>query len=716
MRPMKDSAIGIKLPAIIAASALGLALVVGLSNDFQAKSMQMETVEEHLLAAVADRKAMLGEYLSSIEQDMRMISTNATVRQATVEFTEAWQQLGQDQTATLQRLYIQDNPHPTGEKHKLDASDDGSTYTAVHRQYHPWLRLFLEERGYYDVFLFDLEGNLIYTVFKELDYATNLNTGKYKNSDLGNAYRAAQKSGEPGSISFFDFKPYAPSHGAPASFISTPIQGDQGQQIGVLVFQMPIDRMNAVMQNSAGMGETGETFIVGADGLLRSDLRLVEESTILNRKLSDERVAAAMRGESGASVMANDQGVEVITAYVPFEFNGAHWALIAEQSTGEAFAALNNMRMLAVLLTVSILAVVAGLGYLVSRLLSGPITSLTRAMQVLADGDVNVDIPGTDRGDEIGTMAKTVEIFKQNTMSRLELEGEQRAEQEARAKRAEEIEKLIEQFEQVVSQVISGVGSGATLIQNTAQNMSGNMDSTGSVSLSVAQAANRSRGNVTAVASATEELASSVGEIGQQVERSASMATTAVGEAERSNEIITGLTNATDRIGEVVGLITDIANQTNLLALNATIEAARAGDAGKGFAVVASEVKSLASQTATATEEISAQITAVQNATKDTVDSIQGVGRTINEMSEITTAIASAIEQQRAATQEIARNVTSVSTDSNQVSDSVKDVTQSTARSYGAAITVLWASESLHEPIGDLRDAVNTFLQSVRAA
>jgi methyl-accepting chemotaxis protein len=234
--------------------------------------------------------------------------------------------------------------------------------------------------------------------------------------------------------------------------------------------------------------------------------------------------------------------------------------------------------------------------------------------------------------------------------------------------------------------------------------------------LEVAEAANRSHGNVATVVSAAEELANSIGEIGGQVERSTTIADAAVEEAERSNEMINGLAGAVDKISDVVALINGIASQTNLLALNATIEAARAGDAGKGFAVVASEVKSLANQTAKATEDIAYQINEVQGATGNAVTGIEGISNTIRQMSEISTAIAAAVEQQRAATGEIARNANAVSDDAASVLNSVTELSQASAMSYGAAIKVLWVSQDIQEPMADLHGSVESFLQNVHAA
>jgi len=289
-------------------------------------------------------------------------------------------------------------------------------------------------------------------------------------------------------------------------------------------------------------------------------------------------------------------------------------------------------------------------------------------------------------------------------------------EKEVREKRTNTIDGLVERFEGTSAEVMATVNEHAEHIQNTAQSMASSANEGSAKTLEVAEAAERSRNNISTVAAAAEELATSAQEIGMQMEQSTSVVGEAVEEAERSNVKIKGLAEAAERIGDVVSLINDIAGQTNLLALNATIEAARAGEAGKGFAVVASEVKNLANQTAKATDEIATQIEQVQGATREAVTMIEGVGRAIGKVNEIATGISSAVEEQRAATQEIARNSGTVSEDANTVSDRVSDMTQASAQSYAAAIKVMWTATDLKEPVDSLRDDISSFVEGVKAA
>ena len=262
-----------KLPALIVSVGAVAAIGIGAAAYLASQSAVHTEVEQKLTALLDARKSALTDWLTAISGDLAVQSQNLTILEALTAFSAGWQAIEGDRTAALQSLYIDENPNPVGQKENLDAAADGSLYSQAHARFHPYVRAFLRDRGYYDIFLFDTDGNLIYSVYKELDFATNLVSGEWAGSDLGNAFRAAQTTARAGEQSFFDFQPYAPSAGAPASFMSTPLFDDAGQMIGVLAFQMPIERLNTLMQQSAGLGETGETYIVGGDLLMRSDSR-----------------------------------------------------------------------------------------------------------------------------------------------------------------------------------------------------------------------------------------------------------------------------------------------------------------------------------------------------------------------------------------------------------------------------------------------------------
>ncbi|WP_376967636.1 MCP four helix bundle domain-containing protein (plasmid) [Azospirillum sp. A26] len=355
-------------------------------------------------------------------------------------------------------------------------------------------------------------------------------------------------------------------------------------------------------------------------------------------------------------------------------------------------------------------------GWLAVKTISRPISSLTGTMLLLARRDYAAAIDGGTRGDEIGAMARAVQIFKDGLIESDRLAAVQAAEQETKEKRAEMVDRLIIHFEQDAAQALRTVAAAAAELNSTAQAMEATAQGTSTQATTAAASAEQTSANVQTVASATEEMAVSVREIAGMVTRSTAVAGQAVTQAERTNATVRGLADTAQRIGAVVQLITKIAGQTNLLALNATIEAARAGEAGKGFAVVASEVKSLANQTAKATEDIAAQIAAIQDATGEAVGAIADIGETIGSINEISASIAAAVEEQGAATAEISRNVQQAATGTRQVSGIIGAVTLATGETGAAARQVRGSAGSLSQQAETLRSNVDRFLSSIKAA
>jgi len=344
------------------------------------------------------------------------------------------------------------------------------------------------------------------------------------------------------------------------------------------------------------------------------------------------------------------------------------------------------------------------------------IVNLQRSMQLLSDGDLASEIYHSSQHDEIASMANSLQIFRESMIEARALSAGQDQDRIAKAERTSRMEARIVEFETTVRTALDTLQKSANSMQATAQSMSATADQSSALVSAVASAAEETSVNVQTVSAGTEQLSSSISEIGRQVVASAQIARQAVDEAGATDATMQGLADNAGRISVVVDLIQVIASQTNLLALNATIEAARAGEAGRGFAVVASEVKSLASQTAKATDEIRGQIASMQQVTTSAVGAIRNIGQTISKINEVTTTIAAAVEQQGAATREIARNVQHAASGTSEVSSNIIGVSTASAEAGSAASDVLSASGALRREADMLRSEIDAFLCNIRAA
>jgi len=702
-----------KLPIFVVVMVLFTGLSLGIIQTLKASIGFENAAKNQVNVLVGSRKSELSNYINSILMDIQIQSTNPTTAKALEEFSMAWDSISSEPEQTLQKAYISDNPNPTGEKHKMVASKADLFYDNVHRKYHPFFKQMMELRGYYDIFLVNKDGNVIYTVFKELDFATNLLTGQYADSGLAAVVKKVLEAPEPEKYVFDDFKPYAPSDDAAASFIAKPVLNFFGNLDGVLVFQMPTGKINTIMQNAHGLGETGDTYLVGPDFKMRSDSRLSKDSTLLKKTVDSQSVKDAIAGKSGIRQITNADNEDLISAYVPVDVFGVPWAIVAEISEDEAFETAHNIRndSLIIISVILLLAMVVTIKF--SRNLTSAIGNITQSMKSLADGDTSIEVPYGGRQDELGAMAAAVQVFKINAVKRVELEEEERKHAAHEAERQDHLRDSIKGFNHNVTAMMGRIKEAVDNLHQAANVLTLNAERTQQQSGTAASATELAASNVQTVSAASTELRASIEEISRQASESNSILNEAVQQANQANSKVESLAAASAEISEIIALITDVADQTNLLALNATIEAARAGDAGKGFAVVASEVKNLANQTGRATEEIRGQIQQIQAETNEAVSTIHAISETIGRVSELSTAIASAVEEQSASTSEISRNVEEAARGTKEVSDNILGVSQATHETGEMAQTVFAAADELLEESTNLKSEIENFLQAV---
>ena len=543
----------------------------------------------------------------------------------------------------LQDLYLRANEYPFGQKADLDAADDPSAYTKTHAVYHPIFRNLKEKYGLYDMFLIDASsGRIVYSVCKEIDFAALLRTGPIAGTNLGRAFVEAIAAGTRDAVAYAPFERYLPSLMLPASFIAAPVF-DGRKLVGVVAFQIPLDRVSEIIGETTGMGNTGETYAVGTDRLFRSESRFASDlgvaSTILNPELKVDTVfanSALEDGKSGTAMGLDYRGKPVLSSWRPVTIHadtaggrrGVRWALISEIDQAEVFAPINRLWRFG-------LAVfgLTALGVLVvSTLIARRLSRESERQARLVDGIID------------------------NT--------------HALAGASEELTS--------VSQQMSAAAEETTAQANL-----------------VSAAAEQVSGNARMVSGSIDNLVTSIHEIAKSAQDAAGVARRAVDMAGTTSATMDALGRSSSEIGAVVKVITSIAEQTNLLALNATIEAARAGEAGKGFAVVASEVKELARETAKATEDIGGRIESMQSETQRAVTAIAEIGSVIGRIDELQTRIAAAVEEQSATTGEISRNITEATTGSGEIAENIVQVAQAAQSTAEGASNTQVSSQEL---------------------
>lgn len=609
-----------------------------------------------------------------------------------------------------------------------------------------YYREYTEAYGYYDLFLITPDGYCFYSAYKEPDYQTNFQDGKYASSNLGELFRNVMASKK---FAVIDFAPYAPSNGAPAAFIAAPIT-HEGEVELVIALQLSLESINKIMQQREGMGKTGETYLVGPDKLMRSDSFLDPKNHSVAASFANPETGsvetdasnAALSGKADAEVIMDYNGNPVLSAYTPVTFKDLQWALIAEIDEAEALAPVKSIRnsIGIIIIVSSVLIVLAALAML--RMIMAPIKVVVKNLMELSEGEadltqrlqvdcvncsdaMNCDKPSCRSFGKTGlcwevsgtmsTNPDCIEVTSGKVNDCRDCEVYKKSNYDELQKLSSNFNNFILKLQSMFKEVSQGVdtmSAATTELSAISEQMASGADNVSDQSNSVATAAEEMSVNMDSVAAATEEatvainivasaaeeMTATIADVNTNTAQASKVTGEAVHEAESATVKVRELGVAATEISKVTEVINDISGQTNLLALNATIEAARAGEAGKGFAVVANEIKELAKQTAEATGQIKNQIEDIQNSTNATVSQIETITRVINTVNETVTTITGAVNEQSAATDEIAGNVA-------QAAQGLSEVNENVAQSSAVASQIAEDIANVSQASGEMSAA-----------
>ena len=693
--------------------------VVDAMKSFMSSSQK---VKDELAIPDKDKKVILGKLRNFYEKEFATKYEKLNGKRADVE---SLMSDIPENDMLLQALYISENQHSLGNKDLLYKSEFKCSYTDFHEKFHHYFHEVQKKYGFYDIFLLDpKDGKIVYSVFKELDFATSLNKGPYKSSNFADAFKKATQLNN-NSLFMVDYKQYLPSYNAPASFATAPLY-DKGELIGVLAVQFPLDKLNEIMGQRDGLKKTGESYLVGPDNLMRSDSYLDPENRNVESsfrnpqsgKVETLAVDEAFKGQSAEKIIKDYNNNNVLSAFSPIKISdNITWALIVEIDEAEALQAKTeiinletNIRsgikvtLIIACIVVAIVALIISL--LVVRSINRPLAKTVNLIKEIAEGEGDLtkrlDISGNDELTELSSCfnqySETIYSIVKSTQESASDLSEQAI---SIAATSTQLNANTDEMTAQTSTVAAAVEELSVNMTEVSVQSKGMYDETSESRKSskqlnssmqeISHSLDTARTNLSSIASASEQMSSIISEVASNTERSRSTSQVAVEAADKASNRVNSLLSSTDEIVQIVQTIDDISEQTKTLALNATIEAARAGEAGKGFAVVANEVKNLAKHTSNATLDITEKIKKMKDSTDNTVQEIASVRNIILEINEMTNSIATAIEEQ---------------------SITVSDNSNNTAASNNLLLTIF---DKIKQSINDI-EAINTRVESIESS
>lgn len=634
--------LGFKVQALFVVLGMGATLATTLALTTQFEQRITANANQKLQGIASLQASNAANYIKSLESEIKELAKSQGIRDNMVAFRDAFAKT--DRNALYDAYFFKGNKNTTG----IASTDYFNRHTKSFGEYDSYIT----NRGWYDIFLIDLEGNVVLTVAKEADYAQNLNTSEaLKTSGLAEAYRGALSNGS----YMTDFAPYAPSANIPASFLASQIKDASGKVIGVLGLQVSVDALSNAVNTTDGMGETGDVFLVGKDGKYRSmsnasiQRKLPMEEVVLKQEVPEVYIKA----EANKAIQVTSNNTDMVASISDVETSAnLGWRVVADQSEAEVLEAVHQAEFAALLVFLAVGAVCWFVSASVAKMIKLPFMDIKDGLEQLQAGHTNIDLKDKDRTDEIGAMHRAMGGLCEQLAQR---------------------KQMMDNLRQLAARLEGSVNTNMKELTEELQQLD-------HMAAEMQKETDANMHGVVTVSESTQQMSIAATEISQQVGATSNQATQATSQTDAAQETVQRLFETAEDISNVINIIREITEQTKLLALNAHIEASRAGDAGRGFSVVANQVKDLARQTAKATDDITTKIESLQKAVKQSSNSFNIISNSITEVSNASQSMAAAVEEQTVTLQDISQSLSSVSHDSEQLKQHADSINNSSHR------------------------------------